>query len=407
MKLITCSYCGTEYDKKQLRCPNCGTSADMDTGVAVRGSGRKQRDPDKIPGWLWACICGVLALAVLIGLIAFVIGMGYFEEGFDLNAIPTDRTQEEILQEQEVYPYEKPEEDAPEDLEMGVCRELQISQDEITLDKEGAKFFLSAATVPAYTTDELVYESLDETVATVGANGMITAVAPGETEILVTCGDVSEVCKVVCAFEVDPDGEEAPTEPDDTEDTEEPEDTDTAETEEEDPLPPTVTPDDFTLFYPGEEAQLTVKNVPDGASVSYVSSNAAVVTVSGTGKVTAVGNGQATITVMVGDEKLSVVARCNLNSTTEGGDVTTEMQAYTGPFALNYTDVTFQYQGEKLTLKLRDANGKEVTGLNWVSGNGSVCSVAGGVATAMGRGETKVSTTYNGTTYSCIVRTAF
>ena len=172
-------------------------------------------------------------------------------------------------------------------------------------------------------------------------------------------------------------------------------------------LPPSVTPDDFTLFYPGEEAQLTVKNVPDGAAVSFVSSNAAVVTVTDTGKVTAVGNGQATITVTVGGETLSVIARCNLNSTTEGGDTTTEAQSYTGPFALNHTDITFQFQGEKLTLKLRDANGKEVTGLSWVSGNGSVCSVSNGTATAMGRGETKVSTTYKGTTYSCIIRTAF
>ncbi len=401
MKLITCSYCGTEYDKKQLRCPNCGTSDEKNAGLSgARGSGKKQRDPDKIPDWLLACICSVLALAVLIGLVAFVIGMGYFEEGFDLNAIPTNRTQTDILQEQEVYPYEKPEEEEPEeDLEMGACRELQISQNEIVLDKEGSKFFLSAATVPAYTTDEIVFESLDETIATVGENGMVTAVAPGETEILVTCGDVSEVCKVVCAFEAELVEEEESTETEETQTTEQEED--------ETVLPPTVSPDDFTLFYPGEEAQLSVKNVPDGASVSYVSSNAAVVTVTNSGKVTAVGNGQATITVTVGDETLSVIARCNLNSTTEGGDTTTETQAYTGPFALNYTDITFQFQGEKLTLKLRDANGKEVTGLSWVSGNGSVCSVSNGTATAMGSGETKVSTTYNGTTYSCIIRTAF
>lgn len=400
MKLITCSYCGTEYDKKQLRCPNCGTS-DVKSAEVDRAPRKKQRDPDKIPGWLWACICGVLALAVLIGLVAFVISMGYFEEGFDLNAIPTNRTQEELPQEQEIYPYEKPEEKEPEeDLESGVCRELQLSQDEIILDEEGARFFLSAATVPVYTTDEIVFESADDTIATVGENGMITAVAPGETEIVVTCGDVSEVCKVVCDFELEIVEEEEPTDSEGTEENE------TTEQEEETVLPPSVSPDDFTLFYPGEEAQLSVKNVPDGASVSYVSSNAAVVTVTNNGKVTAVGNGQATITVTVGDIALTVIARCNLNSTTEGGD-TTETQAYTGPFALNYTDVTFQYQGEKLTLKLRDANGKEVTGLSWVSGNGGICSVSNGTATAMGSGETKVSTTYNGTTYSCIIRTAF
>ena len=401
MKLIACSYCGTEYDKRQLRCPRCGTPVEKSASLSGASvSGKKQRDPDKIPNWLLACICGVLGLAVLIGLVAFVVGMGYFEEGFDLNEIPTNRDQSQLIQEQEVYAYDDTEE-VSEDLEMGTCRELLLSQNELELEKEGAKFFLSASTVPEFTTDEIVFETLDETVATVSENGMITAVAPGETEILVTCGDISEVCKVICSFET-----ESVEEPAD-EETSEMEETDTVEAEEQLVALPSVSPDDFTLFYPGEEAQLTVKNVPDGAAVSYVSSNASVVTVTSSGKVTAVGNGQATITVTVGEEKLSVVARCNLSSTTEGGETQTDTQSYTGPFALNYTDVTFQYRGEKLRLVLRDANGKEVTGLSWVSGNGGVCSVSDGLATAMGSGETKVSVTYNGSTYSCIIRTAF
>lgn len=407
MKFRSCDYCGTEYDKKLPRCPRCGSTFHDGTATEKRmhavstGGSRvatkKKKDPDRIPQWLMALICCVLGLAVVIGIVAFIVGMGYFEEGFALDVIPTNLEQVDPPVEEEFYADAEPEEtDEPEQEESdGTCTALELSQEEIVLDKENSKFFLSAVPYPADCTEEVLFTSTDEQVAFVNENGMVTAIGPGETDIIATCGDITAVCSVVCVFDADPAEEETETEQE-TQTEDEPE-----------ALPaPTVKPDDFTLFYPGEEAYLTVSNVPEGTAVSYVSSDASVVSVTDGGKVTAVGNGQATITVTVGDVKLTSIARCNLSSTTEG-DGGAAAESYTGPFTLNYTDITFQYNGEKLTLKLTDANGKTVSGLNWVTGNSAVCIVSGGTVTAMGRGETKVSATYNGTTYSCIIRTAF
>lgn len=412
MKFRTCDYCGTEYDAKQSRCPRCGSTFSDGTSVekrmhAVSSGGarvaqKKEKNPERIPRWLWTVICCVLGLAVLIGVIAFILGMGYFEEGFDLNAIPTNMEQADVPVEDEIYPDPlEQKENIMETEEEGSCTGLELSQDEIILEKENARVFLTAVPSPAECVDEVVFSSADEEIVSVDEKGVVTAIAPGETSIIVTCGEITSVCRVVCDFEVEVAEEEIIEEEEDETEEVQPE-----EEPEETPAP-TVSPDDFTLFYPGEEAYLTVKNVPDGASVSCVSSNAGVVTVTEKGKVTAVGNGQATITITVGDVTLTSIARCNLNSTTEGGDTTTAEQSYTGPFALNYTDVTFQFAGEKLTLKLTDAEGKTVSGLNWVTSNGAVCTVSGGTVTALGRGEAKVSTTYNGTTYTCIIRTAF
>ena len=374
---------------------------------------RKQKKPSRIPMWLWAVICAVLGLAVVAGIVVFFVKMDYFREGFDLNAIPTNITQPVDTQ-------DEPEEDQQEDTteeqieeepvtDKKICTGLALSQEQVTMDEEGERIFLTAAVTPEDCDDEILYTSTDETVVTVSESGIITAVGPGEAQIIISCGTFSEVCEVTCTFgeEEKPEEETQEQTEETTEDSQTEEETTQTETQQEQPVvaPAALSTEDFTLFYPGEETYLSVKNVPEGAAVSYVSSNAGVVTVTNDGKVTAVGNGQATITVTVGETTLTCIARCNFDSTTEGG--APAKPAYTGPFALNYTDITFQFVGEVLNLKLTDSTGAVVTGLSWVTANGSVCTVSDGKVTALGSGYTTVSTTYNGTTYSCIIRTSF
>ena len=377
------------------------------------GEGQDSKQ-EKIPKYMWVIICCVLALAVLIGLFTILLKIGWLDKHFDLNAIPSKMSEEEWAnygkddqddQEQEKDP--DPEEDEQEDEK--TCKALSLSKDKITIEVE-EDFFLTAVSEPIDCEEEIVFTSSDEEVVTVNDNGMITAVGPGEAKVTVSCGKISEVC-LVTVPEPEETQEDEQTDPSEEEQEPEQEETDPAEEEKEPEAAPVpeVTPSDFTLFYPGEEAWLSVKNVPEGTAVSYVSSNAAVATVTADGKVTAVGNGQATITITVGDVTLKSICRCNLESTTEGGggQTTEQAPAYTGPFTLNYTDVTFQFKGEKLTLTLKDSQGKTVTGLNWVSSNGAVCSVSNGTITAVGSGNATVSVTYNGTTYSCIIRTGF
>lgn len=393
MNLRTCERCGTEYDTRMSRCPRCGAQK----AAAVPGrAARKKADPDRIPGGLWAASCCILGLAVLIGIVAFVLQMGYFEEGFDLNAIPTNMEQT-VPQEAEIYPEETEREEEPEDRS---CTDLTISRNHIVLGSLSAKNFITAVASPDDCEDDIVFTSSDESVVLVDEKGMLSAVGPGEAEIIVTCGELTEICTVVCDFEL-PEEEPEQTEEETGEEAE-----DADRTEEELPAPEVV-PADFTLRSPGEEAYLAVKNVPEGVTVTFASNNPAVVSVTADGKVRAESDGQTTIVITVGDVVLESIARCNLSSTTEGGDTAGQAGAYTGPFKTSHSDVTFSFSGESFTISLTDAEGKAVSGLTWVSGNAGVCTVTGSTVKAVGGGQTTVTATYNGTTYSCIIRCNF
>ena len=398
MRLTTCDYCGTKYDAGKTRCPRCGEAA-------LKADG-KRRSSGHIPDNFLPIICWVLGLAVLIGLVIFILQMGYFDEGFDLNAIPTNLEQT-VLQEAEIYPDET---ERQEDVDDRSCADLVISQSEIVMRNAHAKNFLTAVASPSDCEDEIIFISSDESVAMVDSKGVISAVGPGQAEIIVKCGDISQVCKIVCDFEVSEEKTEETDEtdePDETDETGEPQE-DTVETV----LNPEVIPADFTLRTPGEEAYLAVNNVPEGAVLTFTSNNPAVVSVTQDGKVRAESDGQTTIIITVGDVRLESIARCNLNSTTEGGDTTeatTESQtnSYTGPYQASHSDVTFSFAGESFTISLLDAEGRPVSGLTWVSGNAGVCTVSGSKVKAVGGGQTMLTTTFNGTTYSCIIRCNF
>ena len=422
MKLRTCEFCGTEYDETLNRCPLCGKSPHQSAGQSdvivekpvaepkkkkqiastdgARVAGKEKRGAS---GNKWAVVCALLGAAVLAGLIAFLYVMGLFgnfsmknEPQTPVEELPEYNYENQLPEEPVVTEPEEPVEEEPEEVpEEGACTALTISQEEVTLEEAGDKMFLTAVARPSDCKDPIEFFSSDETVATVNGNGMITAIGPGTAQIIVTCGDMTEACTVICTFEA-PEPEEEPEE-------EQPEEEQPEELPEEEPAKePTLSTEDFTLFYPGEEAYLTVNDVPEGAAVSYVSSNAAVVTVTNTGKVTAVGSGTATITVTVGETKLTCVARCNLQSSTEDG---TSTGAYTGPFTLSHTDVTLFSAGEAFSISLVDAAGKKVN-VGWFASNGSV-SITGSSVKAVSGGMATVSCVYNGQTYSCIVRCSF
>ena len=86
----------------------------------------------------------------------------------------------------------------------------------------------------------------------------------------------------------------------------------------------TVTPDKATLTKAGENLQLTANVSPSYATnknVTWTSDNEAVVTVDSTGKVTAVGNGTATITATTPNGKTAIsVITVNIQKEATGGD---------------------------------------------------------------------------------------
>ena len=73
---------------------------------------------------------------------------------------------------------------------------ITLDHNEKTL-KVGESVSLTATVLPEDTTDKTVtWTSSDEAVAIVDADGKVTALAPGEAEIMAKCGDVSATCKV-------------------------------------------------------------------------------------------------------------------------------------------------------------------------------------------------------------------
>lgn len=382
MKRRVCEYCETEYDKALPQCPHCGFFAE-----------EKRREP--IPQWMWIMICAFLAMALLIGFAYFLFSMDYVGQQEEVAAPPP------VTEPVEVVPVVDP----------MACTDLTLSREAFVIEEQGARVFLSVMPEPAGCPEDVTFESSDPSVATVSASGMITAVEEGQAEILVTCGDVQKVCTVVCDFP-EPEVPEEPAEetpelqPEDTE--EEPEAPEVPEEpEEQKPAEaPTLSSEDFTLFRPGEETTLTVKDAPAGATISYVSSDSSVASVTETGLVTAVGNGTATITVKVNDLQLTCIARCKLEETTENNTGAAQQPA--GNYAISHEDVTCFRSGEVFYLSLRDEANNKAAGLSWASQNTTVCTVdANGKVTATGKGTTTVSTVYGGKTYSCIVRCSF
>lgn len=395
MKLNVCEFCGTEYSKDQSKCPLCGKAPDEAAAAAAELD--KQTAQERIPQWMWILTCVLLGLAVVIGFVYFLVSMEYIGPKDQVEPVISAPVVEEPV---EVLP-EEPVVEEPVDLS---CTGLTLSQEELILDELGGHVFLTALPSPLDCEDEVRFTSLDESVATVDDGGMITAVAPGETEILVTCGTVSETCVIVCDFVVEEEPEEENPE-EETPEEEEPAEEEPVEEEETEPQAPVeLSSVDFTLFRPGEETVLTVKNAVDGAVLTFESSDPSVATVSNTGKVTAVGNGVATITVTVDGVPLTCVARCKLDSTTENNDDT---EAVPANLQLSHTDAMLFRLGETFVLSLT-GDGEKVSGATFASENTGVCTVNGnGLVTATGSGTTNVNVTYGGKTYTCIVRCNF
>ena len=202
----------------------------------------------------------------------------------------------------------------------------------------------------------VTWESGDASVATVSAQGLVTAVRNGVARITATSGSASAGIDVRVMQEAGSI---------------------------------VIGPEEVMLMSIGETVQLTA-TVLDGngqpvadVTVTWESGDASVATVSAQGLVTAVRNGVARITATSG----SASAGIDVRVMQEAGSIVIE------PMAVMLMSIGETVQ---LTATVLDGNGQPVVGaaLTWQSGDASVASIdAGGLVTALSNGVARIMAT--------------
>ncbi len=382
----------------------------------------EEREDAKVPGWLTALICVVLGVAILVGAFlllrsAGIIGSTESESGetispsLPVSSTPTETednletsTSEPVVSEdlpeesdsassEVVWPSDT--DDETDDEASGAdgqvitddstpttetvdveCDSISLNLTDISLFNIGETYTFTVSVTPASASEYVTWESSDIAVCSVDDNGTVTAVNGGTAEITATCGDQTATCIVRCAFA----------------------------TVDLDQLF-TLNYTDITMFYPGEEVQLSVTNLDDDSEdIQWESSDPSVATVED-GLVTAVSNGTITVTATlmsgsVEGQTMSCIVRCNLTDGTDSSDV-----SLSGDYSLSTYDATMTREGEYFQLTVSSATSDTVPSHTWTSADTDVCYVDEfGVVYAVGNGTTTVSTTVDGQYLQCIVR---
>ena len=243
MSKIFCEICGTAYSDTASQCPICGcpkpASAEFSVDTAaqeesktrtapVKG-GRFSKDnvnkrmnnddsrpePAPVPrktakkkkksstAERVLVIVIICLLVAIVGVLAYII-VNYFIPGATAEPTvpPTTQATEPSTTGTTVPP-------TTEALTVP-CTDLSLTENSVLLKEIGATWLLNVVATPADTTDEIQFESSDPNVATVSADGRVTAVGDGTCTITITCGNVTVQCEVVCDI---PAETEPPTEP--------------------------------------------------------------------------------------------------------------------------------------------------------------------------------------------------
>ena len=224
------------------------------------------------------------------------------------------------------------------------AQSIKITPEVVTELKVGETIQLTAVVEPENSTDKVEWASLMEENATV-KDGLVTALKEGFASITATAGKASATCRITIKAADDGNTVES------------------------------ITLDQEEIHMsPGQTWQLNATVVPEGASVTWSSSQTSVATVDQEGKVTAVGIGETFVKATAGDKTAECLVKVE------------EEVAVTG-ISLNETSLTLK-EGEtfQLIATLIPETASPLP-IEWVSSIPNVATVDGsGLVTAVRKG---------------------
>lgn len=360
MRTVVCEICETQYPASAARCPVCGTSREYsaeavsypDDGILLDIPAeappayprRKQKEifdfdevnmdddedededvdfeeeEDDFEDEPKSNTLIVIVLVILIALLLLAVGFMFFRF-FLPNMRGSEETTAPVVT---TAPVET--EIVTEPTEFTVpCTDLSIPGGKAELSQEGQFFLLNVQVFPQNTTDELVFQSEDEGIAVVDADGRITAVGEGQTSILITCGRMQLKYSVVVDYSLGEEPVQEETVPAvtlgeeetqaDEENTGETDGTDSTEPEQTEAADGSVLKlkkTDITLFVRYTSYQLELDCDIPADQIKWVSMDSGKAIVNN-GLVTATGPGTTKIVASYGDQSVECIVRCNFS----------------------------------------------------------------------------------------------
>ena len=427
MNKVICDVCGTSYPENSSQCPICGfaRSSDdtlsldneqasythvkggrfsksnvrkrnhanqrqLDNEVAPRAKQTKAKEEKSNTGLVVVIILLLLAIIAVVGYIAvrFFMPDSTIQNLLANIGLPGSSQVDEPTETEQTQPTEDP----------FACKSITLNQYEVTLEPN-TTYPISVTCDPVDTTDPLTFVSSNEAVASVDASGMIITYTEGTATITVSCGNVSKDIEITCVASA--------TEPEVTEPETDESDATLPEDEAVEQVSLTLNRKEITFDIDGQTWLLYDGNIAV-SDITWSSDDNNVATILD-GKVTAVGKGDTTVHASYNGSTTSCLIHCNFDEVEETeGKITeagsTSKRKYKLYNPTGYADDVTIRVGQTFTLKLVDENKKEVTDATWEVEDPDYCSYSDNTVKGLASGTTKVKATYEGVTYSCIVR---
>lgn len=143
-----------------------------------------------------------------------------------------------------------------------------------------------------------------------------------------------------------------------------------------------------------DSVQLKVTNLPEGATVIWMSGDSSIASVDENGIVTPVGSGETQITCDVNGSTAQVKIHCDIQQETTVNDDGAHLES---------TDVSVSV-GEKFPLFLYNSKSEHIDDIAYVVDDAAICEVVDNYVRALSSGTTKVRVIYGDQEFVCIVR---